>query len=145
VRGCTKIYHRQCFEDIGGLAPSMGWDGLDEWTALSLGWKVHSFVEHRMYHFRFTGSATGRVKSYQEQGYAAYRIGYHPLYLVARSIRCIPYRPFFIGGMAMIAAYFLAWARRDQIIARPLVIRFIRAAQLLKLAHLLAGKAVHET
>lgn len=145
VRGCTKIYRRTCFEAIGGLRPAMGWDGIDEWTALSLGWKVRSFTEHKMFHYRFTGTATGLVKSYIEQGSAAYCIGYHPIFLIARGIRCITDKPYFIGGMVMIWAYFRAWMRRDEKLAGPSVIRFVRATQMKKLAGLLIGKPVHET
>ena len=84
VRGATKVYRRSCFEAIGGLSPSMGWDGIDEWKALSMGWKVHSFLNLKFMHYRYTGAATGYLKSLYEEGYAAYRIGYHP-YLSSRA------------------------------------------------------------
>lgn len=144
VRGATKIYRQSCFEEIGGLAESMGWDGIDEWKALSLDWEVQSFLEYRMYHYRFTGAATGFLKSCIEQGEAAYRMGYHPIFMVARGIRRMTDRPFIIGGLAMIAAYFRAGLRGDPILAEPEVVNFIRHTQIQKLLGLLAGKAVHE-
>src|SRR5690606_37173111 len=72
VRGATKVYRRTCFDACGGLAPAMGWDGIDEWNALSRGWKVISFQEYPLYHYRFTAAATGFVKSFYEQGNGAY-------------------------------------------------------------------------
>ena len=111
VRGCTKVYRRECFDAIGGLVASMGWDGIDEWKALAKGWKVESFLELKIYHYRFTGAATGFLKSCIEQGNGAYRMGYHPLFMIARGIRRMTDRPFLIGGVAMIGAYFMAWLR----------------------------------
>jgi hypothetical protein len=145
VRGCTKMYRFSCFEAIGGLIPAMGWDGIDEWTALSLGWNVRSFFEYKMYHYRFTGAATGLLNSYMEQGKGAYRISYHPIFLIARSIHCMANKPYIIGGLAMIWAYFLAWLRRDEKLANPAVVKFIRSTQMKKLAGLLTGKPIHET
>jgi glycosyltransferase involved in cell wall biosynthesis len=144
VRGCTKIYRHTCFEDIGGLTPAMGWDGIDEWKALSSGWKVESFLDTKIYHYRFTGAATGFLKSSYEQGTGAYRMGYHPLYLIARGFRYMTSQPYVIGGMVMVWAFFFAWLKRDEMLADPSVIRFIRRTQLRKLAGLAVGKPVHE-
>ena len=144
VRGPTKVYKRACFEAIGGLVPSMGWDGIDEWKARTLGWEVRSFTELKVLHYRITGAATGPLKSNLEQGYGAHYMGYHPLYMIARGIRHMFYRPYLIGGMAMIASYFLAWLRGKERLQDPSVIRYVRRTQLRQLAGLLKGKSVHE-
>jgi len=140
VRGCTKVYRRECFEAIGGLMASMGWDGIDEWIALAKGWGVQSFLGLKIYHYRFTGAATGYLKSCIEQGYGAYRMGYHPLFMVARGIRRITDRPYLIGGAAMISAYFLAWFRKQELLADPSVVRYIRQSQMKMLAGMITGK-----
>jgi hypothetical protein len=145
VRGCTKMYKKACFDAIGGLVPAMGWDGIDEWTAKSLGWMVRSFIDHKMYHYRFTGTATGLLKSFVEQGNGAYRIGYHPLFLVARSIRCMTDRPVILGGLVMIGAYFFSWISMADRLAKPSVVQYIRSTQMKMLAGLILGKPVHET
>jgi biofilm PGA synthesis N-glycosyltransferase PgaC len=144
VRGCTKVYRRECFEAIGGLVASMGWDGIDEWKALEKGWKVKSFLELKIYHYRFTGAATGFLKSCIEQGHGAYRMGYHPVFMIARGFRRMTDRPYLIGGAAMIGAYFMAWLRKQELLADPAVVRYIRQAQMKKLAGLISGKPVHE-
>ncbi|MDD5369340.1 MAG: glycosyltransferase family A protein [Anaerolineaceae bacterium] len=143
VRGCTKVYRRTCYEAIGGLVASMGWDGIDEWYALSKGWKVQSFLELKIYHYRFTGAATGYLKSCIEQGYGAYRMGYHPLFMVARGIRRMRDRPYLLGGAAMIGAYFIAWLRKQEILADTSVVRYIRQTQIKQLAGLISGKPIH--
>ncbi|HSQ17941.1 MAG TPA: glycosyltransferase family A protein [Anaerolineales bacterium] len=144
VRGCTKVYRRGCFEAIGGLVASMGWDGIDEWKALAMGWRVESFLRLPIYHYRFTGAATGYLKSCIEQGGGAYRMGYHPLFMIARGIRRITDRPYVIGGAAMIGAYFVAWLRKQELLADPPVVRYIRQTQMKKLVGLISGKPIHE-
>lgn len=144
VRGATKVYRRACFEAIGGLKPSMGWDGIDEWTALSKGWKVRSILGLKFMHYRYTGAATGYLKSFYEQGYGAYRMGYHPLFTIARGIRRMTDRPYIFGGFALMWAYFVAWIRQEEFLADLEVVQFIRKTQLQKLAGLLKGIPVHE-
>ncbi len=143
VRGCTKVYRRECFEEIGGLVASMGWDGIDEWIALAKGWKVVSFLSLKIYHYRFTGAATGYLKSCIEQGNGAYRMGYHPLFMIARGIRRITDKPFFIGGMAMIGGYFMAWLNKQEFLADPTVVRYVRQSQMKQLVGLISGKPLH--
>ena len=145
VRGCTKVYRRECFEAIGGLVASMGWDGIDEWKALTMGWRVESFLELKIYHYRFTGAATGFLKSSIEQGNGAYRMGYHPLFMIARGIRRMTDRPYVIGGAAMVGGYFVAWLRKQELLADPPVVSYIRHTQMKKLAGLISGKPIHES
>ena len=40
IRGALKCYRKECFKDIGGLKPAMGWDTADEMLARYHGWKV---------------------------------------------------------------------------------------------------------
>lgn len=143
VRGCIKMYRRACFQEIGGLVPAMGWDGIDEWTALSLGWRVQSFFDFTVYHYRFTGSGTGLLKSFTEQGYGAFSIGYHPLFMIVRGIKSMTERPFLIGGVAMIVAFFRAWLERRQRLSSPSVIQYIHKAQMRQLGRLITGKTIH--
>lgn len=144
VRGPTKVYRRKCFEEIGGLVRALGWDGVDEWKAQTLGWEARSLLELRVQHYRYTGAATGNVKARIEQGYGAYYMGYHPLYLMARGLRYLPQRPYLVGGLALIGAYFSAWARKRERLPDPAVIEHVRRTQLRQLAGMLAGKPVHE-
>jgi glycosyltransferase involved in cell wall biosynthesis len=143
VRGATKMYRRTCFDAIGGLLPSMGWDGIDEWKALSKGWEVRSFFSIKLLHYRFTGAATGYLKSFFEQGCGAYRMGYHPLYISARGIRRMRDKPFIIGGLALIWGYFLSWIKREELLADPTVVQFIRQTQLRKLLGLVKGEKIY--
>lgn len=144
VRGATKVYRRACFEAIGGLSPSMGWDGIDEWKALSMGWEVRSFLKLKFMHYRYTGAGTGYLKSFYEEGYGAYRMGYHPLFILARGLWHMTDRPFVLGGAAMIWAYFAAWVRGEEWLVGPEVVHYIRRTQMKNLAGLLFGKPTGE-
>lgn len=144
VRGPTKVYRRACFEAIGGLVPALGWDGIDEWKALALGWEVRSFINFKVLHYRYTGMATGRLKSRVEAARGAYYMGYHPLYMIARGIRHMASRPYIIGGIAMIVTFFADWLRDREQLPDPSVIRYIHRTQLRQLAGLLTGKSIHD-
>jgi biofilm PGA synthesis N-glycosyltransferase PgaC len=144
VRGPTKLYRRACFEAIGGLVPALGWDRIDEWRALSMGWEVYSCPELRVYHQRATGAATGLLKSRIEQGCESHYMGYHPLFLIARGIRYMFHQPYLIGGMIMIMTYFIAGLQGREKLPDPSLIRYIRRTQLRQLVGLMAGKPVHE-
>ena len=144
VRGPTKMYRQACFEAIGGLVPALGWDRVDEWKALILGWEVQSFPELRVFHYRVTGAAVGPLGNRIEQGYLAHYMGYHPLFMIARGIWYMFMRPYLVGGMAMMIGYSVAWVRGRERLPDPSVIRYIRRTQLRKLVGLLAGKPVHE-
>jgi glycosyltransferase involved in cell wall biosynthesis len=144
VRGPTKVYRRACFDAIGGLVPALGWDGVDEWKALMLGWEVQSFLELKVCHYRWTGAATGALKSRVEQGYGAHYMSYHPLFTVARGVRYMFVRPYLVGGIVFIAGYLVAWLRGQPRLSDPSLNRYIRRAQMKQLVGMLAGKHVFD-
>jgi biofilm PGA synthesis N-glycosyltransferase PgaC len=133
VRGATKVYRRTCFEAIGGLVPSLGWDGIDEWKARMLGWEVRSFPDLKVLHYRPLGTGTGKLRSKIEMGRAAYFIGYHPLFMLARGIRRMADKPYVLGGLAMLWGYFGDWLKRREQVNDPAMIRFVRHNQLKRL------------
>ena len=136
--GPSKVYRRACIEAIGGLRRSLGWDGIDNWHALMLGWEVGRDKRLTVLHHRPPGMATGSLKGRIEEGRGAYFIGYHPLFMLARGIRRMMRRPYVIGGCAMIWGYVSSWlASNEQV--EPELVRFVRKAQLKLLTSLLLG------
>lgn len=134
VRGATKMYRRACFEDIGGLVVHLGWDGVDEWQARTRGWQVQGFPNIPIYHHRATGSAGGGlVKGSIEHGRAAYYMGYHPLFMLARGIRRMADRPPVLKGLGLLWGYFSDWLHRRERVDDPAMIRFLRQNQLRRL------------
>ncbi|WP_228852376.1 glycosyltransferase [Aegicerativicinus sediminis] len=55
IRGALKAYRKACFEEIGGLRRSMGWDTLDELLARYYGWEIVTDPNLRVKHLKPTG------------------------------------------------------------------------------------------
>ncbi len=75
VRGPIKLYRKACFEEIGGLIKSIGWDTIDELLAQYHGWKIKTDTSLHVKHLKPTGKVytpTARFK----QGEAFYKMRY---------------------------------------------------------------------
>lgn len=75
IRGALKAYRKECFVDIGGLKPAMGWDTVDELLAQYHGWKVVTDQTLHVKHLKPTG-ATYSKASKHKQGMAFYKMRY---------------------------------------------------------------------
>jgi len=131
--GETKVYRNQCFKDIGGLVPNMGWDGIDHIKAVMHGWKASSFDDIIFYHLRPEGKGTGRLKAAYEEGICCYFMGYHPIFLILRSLKRILHYPYIIGGLTMMFTYFNCTLLKKNRINDPEFIKFLRKNQLLRI------------
>ncbi len=129
VRGATKMYRRECFEQIGGLVPAMGWDGLDEMKAMMLGWRTKSFRDLVLVHCRATGSETGLIHYAWMWGKSAYFMGYDPLFFLASCIAKFKKKPYGIFGCTMVAGYLKSFLSRAEVLADEELVRFIRQFQ----------------
>jgi poly-beta-1,6-N-acetyl-D-glucosamine synthase len=105
TRGPLKVYRKQCFLDIGRLDREEGWDTIDEIKASMLGWKTWSFPELKLVHLRKTQTASGSLRGLRNVGRTAYYVGYHPLYLMARTIKHLFLKPYVVGGIEMLSGY----------------------------------------
>lgn len=144
VRGPTKVYRRACFDQIGGLVPVLGWDGVDEWMARAYGWQAHTFTELKVMHYRVTGGATGTLKARKEKGYGAYYMCYHPAYMIARATRDMFRPPYVIGGLTMLGAFFLSPLLGREKLTDPVVVKYIRHTQWQQVKGLLQGNPVYD-
>ena len=75
VRGPIKLYRKKCFEDIGGLKKSIGWDTVDELLAQYHGWKVKTDTTLQVKHLKPTGKVYSKSSKYK-QGEAFYKMRY---------------------------------------------------------------------
>jgi glycosyltransferase involved in cell wall biosynthesis len=113
VRGPTKVYRMECFEEIGGLVPVDGWDNIDEWRAQMKGWETRGFEDLKVLHHRPTGAAEGTLKGRVKQGENSYFLGYSFPLIVARSIyRAIIDPPRILCGLAILWGYTKSWITR---------------------------------
>ncbi len=75
IRGAFKAYRKECFKQIGGLKPAMGWDTVDELLCKFYDWKVVTDETLKVKHLKPTGSNYNRTARYK-QGEAFYSLGY---------------------------------------------------------------------
>lgn len=133
VRGATKIYRRECWDDIGGLMRAPGWDTVDELKANMLGWKTRSFLEFQLLHHRYTGAADGAWKNAIKDGRANYITGYHPLFMLVKcAVRSTKY-PYMVGSVGLMLGFLKGyWQHIPQVQDRRLI-RYTRNQQLRRL------------
>lgn len=75
IRGALKAYRKKCFQQIGGLKTSMGWDTVDELLAQYHGWKIGTDESLHVKHLKPTGENYSK-NSKHKQGEAFFRMRY---------------------------------------------------------------------
>jgi glycosyltransferase involved in cell wall biosynthesis len=75
IRGAFKAYRKECFQQIGGLKPAMGWDTVDELLCKFYNWKVVTDEALKVKHLKPTGASYNQAARYK-QGEAFYSLGY---------------------------------------------------------------------
>ena len=75
IRGALKAYRKECFEQIGGIKKSIGWDTMDELLAQYHGWKVKTDPLLIVKHLKPTGISYSKASKYK-QGEAFYKMRY---------------------------------------------------------------------
>src|SRR5215472_12489918 len=128
----AKLYSRACFAVIGGLESGPGWDTIDEVRAMMLTFPSKSFRHLRALHHRPQGGAAGLCRSRIATGRVAYRIGYSPLFMVARAVWRTFERPYLVGGALMLFGYVQGYWKTKRI-SSPELVRFVRRQQMRRL------------
>jgi hypothetical protein len=124
VRGATKFYRRDCYEQIRPIPAHLGWDTIDEIAARRAGWRTQSFElpGGDTLHLRPTGQHDGRLRAARRWGECAWGYGAHPAYVLLSAAKRVTRRPYAIGGAMYALGYASAALRR-----RPRVDRDLRA------------------
>jgi glycosyltransferase involved in cell wall biosynthesis len=148
VSGAAQMFRRGCFDEIGGYVPVQGGgiDAIAVLTARMKGWHTQTFTDKVCEHHRPMGSANHRQKiaANFKLGQTGYRLGYHPVWQVFRTIYQMGRRPYVLGGLALFFGYFWSMACRVERPIGPEVIAFQRRNQmrrLLKVFGLRAGNS----
>jgi biofilm PGA synthesis N-glycosyltransferase PgaC len=134
VRGPTKVYRRECWEDIGGLIKHLGWDTIDEIAAQYHGWETRSFKDLKVIHYKITGNTTGAFKWAIKCGKGNYYCGYHPLFVLAKGVRRMILRqPYLFNGIGVILGFFSCYLRKEDRYEDLEIIKYLRKEQIKKL------------
>ena len=141
VNGVAKAYRYDCLDDIGGLRPSMGWDGIDEYGARARDWNIHVLSDLTLRHYRPRGSKQKPLKARWEEGKGNAYMGYLPSWLFVRAVyRGFVEKPPVLGGMALFTSYVWARIRRVPQVDDPGAIAELRKEQRERLRGLLRGR-----
>jgi len=133
VRGANKIYKRPCWEQITGLLCAPGWDTIDEVKANMLGWSTRSFEHLKVIQYRLTGAANGAWRNSIKNGLGSYISGYHPLFMLLKSVKRIVERPCVVVSAGLLYGFVLGYLRRVPQIEDKNLILYLREQQLRRL------------
>jgi biofilm PGA synthesis N-glycosyltransferase PgaC len=133
VRGATKIYRSECWRDIGGLAPAVGWDTIDELKANMLGWSTRTFPDIKILHHRPTGAAYGVWANWLKNGRANYAAGYDFVFMVLKCISRFFRKPYGVAALGLWAGFCSGYVNRIWRVDDPALIRYVRTQQMHRL------------
>jgi poly-beta-1,6-N-acetyl-D-glucosamine synthase len=138
IRGATKFYRWECYEQIGPLPPILGWDTIDEERARMRGWRVASVpLPEEPLHLRPTGSYNGALRGLRRQGVAAWGYGSHPINVLLSALVRMRDRPRVLGGLVYLAGWLgAAMHRRPR--AESDLVRFVQHRQRRRIRELVA-------
>lgn len=125
VSGACQLFRKECFESIGGYMPLKvgGVDLIAVITARMKGWNTRTYTEKTYVHHKKTqaGKNSGVIALFKS-GFHDYLMGGHPTWQIFRSCYQMSKKPYFIGGIVLLAGYFWAMVRRvDRPIAKELM------------------------
>jgi glycosyltransferase involved in cell wall biosynthesis len=133
VRGATKIYRRQCWDQIGPLVQAPGWDTIDEVQANRFGWTTRTFAELPIVQHKPTGSADGSWRNWYKNGRANYVTGYDPFFMMAKCVKRLFSRPRGVAAVALAAGFCSGYLGGVQQLHDPGAIQYLRQQQRRKL------------
>lgn len=139
--GYIKSYRSACLDEIGGLQPSMGWDGIDEYAARARNWNVRVLTEVSVLHFKQRGSRQAWWRARWEEGVGNAFMGYRADFLVVRAAyRMLVEHPPLLGGLVLAAGFAWSRLRRAPVIDDHLARRELRLEQRRRLRALTRGR-----
>lgn len=143
VKGAFKTYRKSCYEDIGGLRTSIGWDTADELLARYYGWEVLVDTGLKVRHHRPLGTETGSLRTRLLIGHGMYRLRYGFLITFISALKAgYLTRPYLLTGIAIILGWIQAWLRKDAFIVSVEEGRFIRQWRIKRMKAKLRKNAV---
>ncbi len=127
VKGAFKAYRKACYEAIGGLRPSIGWDTADELLARYHGWEVMVDPALQVRHHRPLGTETGSLRTRFLVGRGMYRLRYgFVITLISAAKAGYLNRPYLLTGLAVLLGWCYALFAQDAFMVSPQEGQFIR-------------------
>lgn len=108
THGQFKIYNRQCYEEMGGITESLGWDTADNIQAMSSGWVTCAYPDINYLMHRKVGGKSSLKKGRVNHGIGCYLLGYDPFYLILKIVHDLFKPPIFWGAYYLVKGYLTA-------------------------------------
>ncbi|MGC6429516.1 MAG: glycosyltransferase family 2 protein [Jejuia sp.] len=125
IRGALKAYRKDCFEQIGKLKRSMGWDTVDELLAQYYGWSILTDEILHVKHLKPTGISYNKASKHL-QGEAMYKMRYSFLITLISAIKLATKKGKFQLFKDYMAGYFEARKNKPEFLVSEDEGQFIR-------------------
>lgn len=125
IRGALKAYRKTCFNQIGQLKPSMGWDTVDELLAKFHGWDILTDESLHVKHLKPTGQSYNKASKYL-QGEAMYKMRYGFWITLISAIKLASKKGSFRLFKNYMAGYFKAKSLKTEFLVSKDEGKFIR-------------------
>lgn len=144
VAGAIQLFRRQCYDDIGGLAPLPmgGEDWHAEIQARMKGWQVKAFADLKVLHLKTSGRARGVLRENFRQGLVDYSLGTHPLFELAKSFRRIKERPYLLGSFIRACGFLWPYCRQAPRPVSAELVTYLRKEQVNRLTSSLRFRTI---
>ncbi|MGV3460429.1 MAG: glycosyltransferase family 2 protein [Flavobacterium sp.] len=126
IRGAFKAYRKECFIQMEGLRPAMGWDTADELLAKFYGWEVITLDHLKVKHMKPTGASYDKTARYK-QGEAFYTLGYGFFITAIASLKLALRKKKLMLFTDYIAGFFKARSAKKQMLVTAEQASFIRS------------------
>jgi len=104
TRGATKMYRKDCWDDIGGLFITTGWDTLDNIAANYKGWNTKA-LNIPFHHLKEEGRTQGYFRKYYDSGIYYGKIPYSLRFLSFKLIYRIFEKPMILSSIYTLAGF----------------------------------------
>ena len=144
VAHAAQLVRRECYEAIGGYAALKygGEDWCAELNARMLGWRVESFPEFQVRHYRPTGAADHLLRHCYRQGKMDFSFGSHPLFEAVKCLLRAPEKPFLAGAVVRFVGFIGCYFSGEARLVPPGVSSFLRKEQKSRLRVMFGRPAV---
>ena len=115
ARGAIKLYSHKCFNKIGGLNETMGWDTLDEMKILYNKFEIKIYNKIIVKQMRNTASRY-KKNQYKKQGRVMYLLRYNLILLLIGSIKLAITSKSIISFCHCIIGYVNSWINKEKYI-----------------------------
>jgi glycosyltransferase involved in cell wall biosynthesis len=139
VAGAIQLFRRKCYEEIGGHVPMPygGEDWICEILARKNGWSVTSFPDLVAYHHKPGEAKRGAFRDAIRLGKMDYTVGSHPVFELAKCVRRVKERPFFLRALFRLIAFTWFGIKRERRAVSAEIIESLRVEQVKRLKMLL--------